>query len=77
MWHHGMYGHGFGFGFLHLLGNLLFLALLVTAVMYFLRGARFVGRGWSGRHWASQQWAGRDAALETARTRSWFWLVET
>jgi uncharacterized membrane protein len=82
MWHHGMYGmygHGFGFGLFHLLGNLLFLALLVGAVMFFLRGTRFAaGRGpgnWNG--WARPMrggpWmnnlAGRDPALEIARTR--------
>jgi uncharacterized membrane protein len=80
MWHHGM-GHGFGFAFglFHLLGNLLFLALLVGAVMFFLRGTRFaVGRGpgnWGGwsRSMRGNSWmnnfAARDGALEIARTR--------
>jgi uncharacterized membrane protein len=73
MWHHGMYG-GFGFGFLHLMGNLLFLALLIGAVMFFVRGALFAGRrgGWS-RSMRSGPWmnnfVGRDGALEIARTR--------
>ena len=77
MWHHGM-GYGFGFGLFHLLGNLLFLALLIGAVMFFLRGARFAGRGpgnwggWSrpmrGNSWMNN-FAARDGALEIARTR--------
>jgi uncharacterized membrane protein len=81
MWHHGMYGGGFGFGFmfLHLLGNLFFLALLIGAVMFFLRGTRFAGSrgpgnwgGWSrsmrGNSWMNN-FAARDGALEVARTR--------
>jgi uncharacterized membrane protein len=79
MWHHGMYGHGFGFGLFHLLGNLFFVALLVGAVMFFLRGARFAGgRGpgnWNGgsRSMRGTAWMNnfglRDGALEVARTR--------
>ena len=78
MWHHGMYGGGFGFGLFHLLGNLLFLALLIGAVMFFLRGARFAGRGpgnWGGwsRSMRGTAWmnnfVARDGALEIARTR--------
>jgi uncharacterized membrane protein len=81
MWHHGMYGGGFGFGlmFLHLLGNLLFLALLIGAIMFFVRGSRFAtGRGpgnWGGwsRSMRGNSWmnnfAARDGALEIARTR--------
>jgi uncharacterized membrane protein len=81
MWHHGMYGGGFGFGFmfLHLLGNLFFLALLIGAIMFFVRGGRFAaGRGpgnWGGwsRSMRAQPWmnnfVGRDGALEVARTR--------
>lgn len=83
MWHHGMYGgFGFGFMFLHLLGNLFFLALLIGAIMFFVRGGRFAGgrgpgnwNGWSrmrGTSWmnnfASRGWA-HDGALEVARTR--------
>ena len=69
MWHHGMYGGGFGFMFLHLLGNLFLLALLVGAVVFFLRGARFAGgRGMRGNPWMSN-FAARDGALEIARTR--------
>ncbi len=81
MWHHGMYGGGFGFGFmfLHLLGNLFFLALLIGAIMFFVRGARFAGGrgpgnwgGWSrsmrGTAWMNN-FAARDGALEVARTR--------
>ena len=79
MWHHGMYGGGFGFGLFHLLGNLLFLALLVGAVVFFLRGTRFAGGrgpgnwgGWSrsmrGTGWMNN-FAARDGALEVARTR--------
>jgi uncharacterized membrane protein len=85
MWHHGMYGGGFGFGFmfLNLLGNLLFLALLIGAIMFFVRGARFAGGrgpgnwgGWSrsmrGGPWMNnfgmRGWA-QDGALEIARTR--------
>lgn len=81
MWHHGMYGGGFGFGFvfLHLLGNLFFLALLIGAIMFFVRGARFAGGrgpgnwgGWS-RSMRDTAWmnnfAARDGALEVARTR--------
>jgi uncharacterized membrane protein len=81
MWHHGMYGGGFGFGFmfLHLLGNLFFLALLIGAIMFFVRGARFAGGrgpgnwgGWSrsmrGNSWMNN-FAARDGALEVARTR--------
>ena len=81
MWHHGMYGGGFGFGFmfLHLLGNLFFLALLIGAVLFFLRGTRFAaGRGpgnWGGwsRSMRGNSWmnnfAARDGALEVARIR--------
>jgi uncharacterized membrane protein len=80
MWHHGMYGDGFGFGFmfLHLLGNLFFLALLIGAIMFFVRGARFAGGrgpsnwgGWSRSmrgNWMNN-FAARDGALEIARTR--------
>jgi uncharacterized membrane protein len=79
MWHHGMYGGGFGFGLFHLLGNLFFLALLIGAVMFFVRGARFAGGrgsgnwgGWSGsmrgNSWMNN-FAARDGALEIARTR--------
>jgi uncharacterized membrane protein len=81
MWHHGMYGGGFGFGFmfLHLLGNLFFLALLIGAIMFFVRGGRFAGGrgpgnwgGWSrsmrGNSWMNN-FAARDGALEVARTR--------
>jgi uncharacterized membrane protein len=79
MWHHGMYGGGFGFGlmFLHLLGNLFFLALLIGAVLFFVRGARFAGRGpgnWGGwsKSMRGNPWMNnfvRDGALEVARTR--------
>ena len=81
MWHHGMYGGGFGFGlmFLHLLGNLFFLALLIGAILFFVRGTRFAGGrgpgnwgGWSrsmrGNPWMNN-FVGRDGALEVARTR--------
>ncbi len=81
MWHHGMYGGGFGFGFmfLHLLGNLFFLALLIGAIMFFVRGGRFAGGrgpgnwgGWSrpmrGNSWMNN-FSTRDGALEIARTR--------
>jgi uncharacterized membrane protein len=76
MWHHGMYGGGFGFGLFHLLGNLLFLALLIGAIMFFVRGTRFAGgRGaFSGRggpwmnNFGMRGWA-QDGALEVARTR--------
>jgi uncharacterized membrane protein len=79
MWHHGMYGHGFGFGLFHLLGNLFFLALLIGAIMFFVRGARFAGgrgpgnwggwgRGMRGGPWMNN-FVGRDPALEIARTR--------
>jgi uncharacterized membrane protein len=77
MWHHGMYGHGFGFGLFHLLGNLFFLALLIGAIMFFVRGARFAGGrgGWNG--WSRSMRGGpwmsnfglRDGALEVARAR--------
>ena len=81
MWHHGMYGGGFGFGFmfLHLLGNLFFLALLIGAILFFVRGTRFAGGrgpgnwgGWSrsmrGNPWLNN-FVARDGALELARTR--------
>ena len=81
MLHHGMYGGGFGFGFmfLHLLGNLFFLALLIGAIMFFVRGTRFAGGrgpgnwgGWSrsmrGNPWMNN-FVGRDGALEVARSR--------
>ena len=78
MWHHGMYGgFGFGFMFLHFLGNLLLLALLIGAILFFVRGARFAGgrgnwNGWSrsmrGGPWMNN-FMGRDGALEIARLR--------